>query len=85
MTLVLHLPLLYFLLPSSSSPVAQAVHEISLAAEGEDPASTLAALTNELVQLAAVDQSIAHRYHDRLKEALEEKGEVGVVRFPATG
>ena len=72
-----HPPLPPSLQPSSSfSSVAQAFHDISTAAEGDDPASTLATLTSELVQLVAVDQACADRYHDRLKKALEEKGEV---------
>lgn len=61
-----------------STLVAEALQAISSCAAGGDPSSTVAALTSDLVQLETVDMSASERYHQKLKRALEEKGQVSV-------
>lgn len=60
-----------------SSPVAQAIVAINqYVVSGDSSAETLAMLKSEFVQLEAVEDSSAPRYHDALRRAREEKGEV---------
>ena len=78
-TMVTTVPLTVALLLLSPS-VTEAIHSISSCASQEDSSATMAALTGSLVQLEDVDVAASDRYHDRLKQALQEKGdEVGGV------
>ena len=63
--------------------VALAFAGIDLAALGDDPASTMAALLNKYVQIAGLDKSCSARYHKRLRQRREEKG--AVSRHRETG
>lgn len=56
--------------------VALALAGINTTASGDDPASTMAALLNKYVQIANLDKSCSARYHKRLRQRKEEKGEV---------
>ena len=62
-----------------SPTVAKALASINECIEEEagDPAQTLLALKSEFSELGSlVDESCVQRYHDALKSAREEKGEV---------
>lgn len=59
--------------------VKLALDQMNTAIEGDDPESLMTSLTTEYAGIDGIDENVSvTRYHERLRQARTDKGEVGV-------
>ena len=61
--------------------VGDAIMAINTAIAGDNAETTVTALNSEFLTVEPMDETCLQRYHDALKRAQEEKGEVNIFQI----